>query len=93
MLEADAMTASYDALEAALRFDAEAIYFLTDGAPHGGKVSAPADIVQMITRANYSRRVSINTIGIGVGAAGGLFDEFLSVLAKQNWGVYRRVDE
>ncbi|HEV3021662.1 MAG TPA: HEAT repeat domain-containing protein, partial [Pirellulales bacterium] len=28
-------TASYDALEAALKFDAEAIYFLTDGAPAG----------------------------------------------------------
>ncbi len=40
MLEANSMTASYDALEAGLRFDAEALYFLTDGEPHGGKVTA-----------------------------------------------------
>jgi hypothetical protein len=92
-LEANSMTASYDALEAGLRFDAEALYFLTDGEPHGGKVNAPSDIVRLITQANYSRRLSIYTIGIGVGPQGGLFDEFLSALAKQNWGVYRRVDE
>ncbi len=34
------MTASFDALEAALDIDAEAIFFLTDGAPYGGKISA-----------------------------------------------------
>ena len=50
MLEANSMTASYDALEAGLRFDAEALYFLTDGEPHGGKVSPPVDIVNLITR-------------------------------------------
>ncbi len=93
MLEALQHTASYDALEAGMRFDTEALYFLTDGAPHGGKVDNPVDIVNLITRENYSRRLSIYTIGIGVGPAGGVFDEFLSALAKQNWGVYRRVDE
>ncbi|HVU89704.1 MAG TPA: VWA domain-containing protein [Pirellulales bacterium] len=92
-LQANSMTASYDALESGLRFDAEALYFLTDGEPHGGKVSAPAEIVELITRVNYSRRLSIYTIGIGVGAPGSVFDEFLSALAKQNWGVYRRVDQ
>jgi hypothetical protein len=93
MLEPGHTTASYDALEAGLRFDAEALYFLTDGAPHGGKVQNPADIVSLITRANYSRRLSIYTIGIGAGPQGGIFDEFLTTLAKQNWGVYRRVDQ
>ena len=36
--KAEATTASYDALEAAFRFDAEAIYFLSDGRPKGGKI-------------------------------------------------------
>ena len=93
MLAVGSHTASYDALEAGLRFDAEALYFLTDGEPHGGKVTAPAEIVTLITRANYTRRLSIYAIGVGVGAPGGIFDEFLSTLAKQNWGVYRRVDQ
>ena len=92
-LEPGNSTASYDALEAGLHFDAEALFFLTDGAPHGGKVQNPVEIVTLITRANYARRLSIYTLGIGVGPAGGVFDEFLSTLAKQNWGVYRRVDQ
>ncbi len=86
-------TASYDALEAGLRYDAEALYFLTDGEPHGGKVTAPADIVTMITRANYTRRLSIYAIGVGVGPPGTPFDDFLYTLAKRNWGQYRRVDQ
>ena len=86
-------TASYDALEAALEFDAESIYFLTDGAPHGGKVNQPAEIVDVLTRLNHTRRVTINSIGIDVGPAGNLFDTFLKTLAEQNYGEYRRVDE
>lgn len=86
-------TASYDALEAAMNFDAEAIYFLTDGQPSSGKVIDPAEIVNVITRRNKSKRESIYTIGIGVGPPGNPFDVFLSALAEQNQGVYRRVDE
>jgi hypothetical protein len=86
-------TASYDALEAALRFDAEAIYFLTDGAPFGGQITAPPAIVEAITRLNRVRRESIYTIGIGVGASGNIFDAFLKALADENYGLYRRVDE
>lgn len=88
-----ANTASYDALEAALTFDAEAIYFLTDGAPYGGKVTQPAQIVTVITRLNRLRRMTVNSIGIGVGAKGNLFDTFLSALAENNYGEYIRVDE
>ncbi|MBI2827454.1 MAG: VWA domain-containing protein [Planctomycetia bacterium] len=90
--EAQGSTASYDALESALRYDAEAIYFLTDGAPNGGKIDAPPAIVEAITRTNRGRRLSIYSIGIGVGQRGGLFDTFLEALAKANWGEYRRVD-
>ena len=38
--------------------------------------------------------MSIYTIGIGVlGPQGGGIDEFLTALAKRNWGIYRRVDK
>jgi hypothetical protein len=89
----DLGTASYDALEAALRFDGEAIYFLTDGAPFGGKIVSPPDIIRAITRLNQFRRMTINSIGIGVGPPGNAFDSFLSTLADQNYGVYERVDQ
>ena len=85
-------TASYDALEAALSFDTEAIYFLSDGAPFGGKITAPVDIVAAIGQINKTRRVSIYTIGIGAGIPGGPLDAFLKTLAEQNFGLYRRVD-
>lgn len=86
-------TASYDALEAALTYDAEAIYFLTDGAPFGGKIVNPAEIVVEIGRQNRVRRESIYAIGIGVGPPGNLFDTFLKTLSDENYGLYRRVDE
>jgi len=86
-------TVSYDALEAALQFDAEVIYFLTDGAPSGGKVTNPTDIVRQITRLNQYRRMTINSLGIGVGRPGNNFDTFLSTLARENYGEYQRVDE
>ena len=86
-------TASYDALEAALQYDGEAIYFLTDGAPVGGKITRPPDIIQAVSRLNQFRRMTINSLGIGVGQPGNNFDTFLSTLADQNFGVYERVDQ
>jgi hypothetical protein len=88
-------TASYDALEAALDFDTEAVYFLTDGAPHGGKVVNPIEIVEVISRLNFTRRVTIHAIGIGVGPAlpTNPFHFFLSTLAERNYGEYRAVNE
>jgi HEAT repeat protein len=86
-------TASYDALEAAFEFDTEAVYFLTDGQPYGGKIVRPEEIVAVITKLNRTRRVTINSIGIGVGRPGSVFDTFLKTLAGQNYGAYRRVDE
>jgi hypothetical protein len=85
-------TASFDALEVAMSFDTEAIYFLSDGAPHGGKIAAPDDIVAAITAMNRARRISLYTIGIGVGFEGGPLDLFLKALANQNLGLYRRID-
>jgi HEAT repeat protein len=92
-LEAATSTATYDALETALENDSEAIYLLTDGVPHGGKIDSPPDIVEAVSHLNRAKRMSIYTIGIGVGAAGQGFDQFLEALAKQNFGRYRRVDQ
>jgi hypothetical protein len=86
-------TISYDALEMALTYDAESIYFLTDGAPNGGKIVRPAEIVKSIGTANRVRRLTINTIGVGVGAEGEVFDTFLKTLSRENFGAYRRVDQ
>ena len=86
-------TATYSALAAALKFEAEAIYLLTDGAPTSGQYVQPDDIVEAVSKTNMTRRESIYTIGIGVGERGNPFDSFLKNLAERNRGVYRRVDE
>jgi hypothetical protein len=88
-------TASYDALEAALDFDTESMFFLTDGKPAGGKTDDPAEIVEVISRLNFTRRITINTIGIGVGPAlpTNPFHDFLSTLAERNYGEYKAVNE
>jgi hypothetical protein len=86
-------TASYDALEAALSFDTESIYFVTDGAPTAGKLTRPDEIVVAAKRLNHLRRITINSIGVGVGAEGNPFDRFLKKLAQDHFGTYRRVEE
>lgn len=79
-------TATSDALEAAFTFDAEAIFFLSDGAPSAGKIVDPRAIVDYVTRLNAGRYVSVNTISIMGGAA------FLEDLAKANNGSFRAVN-
>jgi hypothetical protein len=76
-----------------MQFEGEAIYFLTDGAPFGGKITSPPEIIRGITRLNQFRRMTINSLGIGVGPPGNAFDSFLSTLADQNFGAYERVDQ
>jgi uncharacterized protein YegL len=86
-------TASYDALEAAFDLDPEAIYFLSDGNPQGGKITDPAQIVGTLSSVNRVRRVSIHSIGIDTnnpGAAG--LAKFMQTLAEANWGVYKAVN-
>lgn len=87
-----ASTSSFNALEAALAYDIEAIYFLTDGAPTSGKILAPVDIIHTIIESNRLRRISIYTIGIAPGFSGSPTDQFLKNLAEENLGTYRRVD-
>ncbi len=86
-------TATYDALKAAFRFDAEAIYLVTDGEPTNGRIVAPPAIVAAVQQINHNRRVSIHVIGIAPRPPGGRFDLFLKTLAEQNLGQYRRVDQ
>lgn len=83
-------TWSYDALDAALSFDVESIFFLTDGEPCGGTISNPVAIIGALTQQNHARRVTINCIGVDVGPAGGVFDAFLRTLSLSNYGDYRR---
>ena len=85
-------TGTYDALATAFSYDAEALYLLTDGAPTTGKFIQPGEIITAITHGNLARRLTIHTIGIGVGPEGGPFDEFLRELARNNYGQYQRVD-
>jgi hypothetical protein len=93
VLYAGGHTAAYDALDAAFRFDAEAVYFLSDGAPNAGKIASPAAILAAVAQTNRTRRISIYTIGIEPGEPGGPLDMFVKTLAEQNFGVYRRVDQ
>jgi hypothetical protein len=87
-------TASFDALEAAFGLDPEAIYFVSDGAPHGGKIEVPADIVATISKWNRVRRISIHSIGIDTKSdkSANPFSRFMKALAQANWGVYRAVN-
>ena len=71
LLRAGGHTAAYDALEAAFDFDAEAVYFLSDGEPNAGKIPLPGTIIDTVTQINRTRRISIYTIGIIPGMPGG----------------------
>jgi hypothetical protein len=92
-LAAHGRTATYDALDAAFRFDPEAVYLLSDGEPNAGRVPAPAAIVAAIGQANRARRISIYSIGIAPGAPGSDMELFMKTLAEQNLGRYRRLDQ
>jgi uncharacterized protein with von Willebrand factor type A (vWA) domain len=83
-------TNTLGALTAAFAFNVEALYLLTDGMPNDSK---PVDILARVAELNQGRRLSLYTIGVGVGPAGALFDQFLSQLATTNWGLYVRVDQ
>jgi hypothetical protein len=92
-IRAGGHTAAFDALDAAFRFDTEAIYFLSDGEPNAGKIPAPSAIITAVTQTNRFRRISIYTIGIAPGQSGGPLELFVKTLAEQNYGVYRRIDQ
>ena len=86
----DGRTATGDALDLAFSFDTEAVYLLSDGKPTAGRVVEPAAIVRMVAAANANRRVSLHAIGIAPDPG---LAEFLEILARANFGQFRRVDE
>jgi hypothetical protein len=92
-LQAGGKTAAYDALEAAFHLEPEAIYFLSDGEPNAGRIPTAPAIITAIGGANRFRRLSIYTIGIACGMAGGADESFMKTLAEQNFGQFRRVDQ
>jgi len=92
-LAAGGNTATYDALETAFRYDAEAVYLLSDGDPNAGKIVDPLRIIMAISSPNRGRRVSIYTVGIAPGAVEGANERFMKTLAEQNFGLYKRVDQ
>jgi hypothetical protein len=87
-LAAAGKTASFDALDTAFRYDAEAIFFLSDGKPTAGRIVDPTQIIRFVAEANKNRRLSLHTIGIM--PDNGLA-QFLQVLAAANNGAYRHV--
>jgi hypothetical protein len=84
-------TCSYDALEAAFGLEPEAIYFLSDGAPFGGKIDDPKEIIAAISRWNRVRRISLHSIGVGTNASK-VLEQFMKGLAEGNWGVFKAVN-
>ena len=60
-----------------MSFDVEAVYFLSDGDPNAGKISVPEAIIAAVVQANRVRRISVYTIGICPGPAGGPLDNFM----------------
>jgi hypothetical protein len=88
-----AKTCSYDALEAAFGLEPEAIYFLSDGAPFGGKIEDPREIIATISRENRVRRVSVHSIGIATtDDKADVFGKFMKGLSEVNWGIYKPVN-
>lgn len=80
-------TPTHRALREALRYSAEAIILLSDGAPTDSKVDI---IIQDITRANAGKK-EINTVAIGDFNKHPALVRFLQALAKRNRGEFTGV--
>lgn len=83
-------TASFDALEDAFSLDPnlETVYFLSDGVPTVGRIVPAPDIIHAVTTENFFRRITIHTIGLGVGRSPA---RFLRKLAERNRGEYQEI--
>ncbi len=84
-------TNSYAALRDAMRIDGnlEAVFFLSDGRPNHGEVTAPAAIVEEIAHRNRYQNLVINTVGVAVAGPARVF---MHQLATTNAGTFRVVD-
>ncbi len=83
-------TASFDALRDAFSLDQnlEAVYLLSDGVPTVGRIVPAPEIIHAVSTENFFRRISINTIGIGVDRTPA---RFLRKLAERNRGEYEAI--
>jgi hypothetical protein len=84
-------TNTFDALHRSFSIDgnAEAIFFLSDGMPSKGKITDPAQILQVITKENFFRRMAIYSFGFAMGDGGG--EQFMKGLAEKNNGFYKAI--
>jgi len=77
-------TPTFLALKEAMKYDAEAIILLTDGAP---SFTDPREIVQKITAMNGGKK-QIFSIAVGEYRAEPILVEFLEALSRQNGGSF-----
>ena len=69
----------------AFNFDAEAIFFLVRWRTDDRQVCGPADIVNVISTGNRSRRESIYSIGIAPGLPDGPMEWFMRCWPSRTW--------
>ena len=83
-------TASYDALERGFAVDGntEAMFFLSDGKPSRGKIKDPAEILRVVTKENFFRRVALYNFAFKWEAGG---EQFMRNLAERNNGLYKAI--
>ncbi len=84
-------TNTFDALNRSFLIDgnAEAIFFLSDGLPSKGKITDPGQILQVITKENFFRRIALYSFGFAMGDADG--EQFMKNLAEWNNGAYKAI--
>jgi len=84
-------TNTFGALNKSARVDgnAEAIFFLSDGMPSKGEITDPNEILKVVAKENFFRRISVYSYGFGMGDDGG--EQFMKQLAQQNMGVYKAI--
>lgn len=96
---AEGGTNLFDALNAALALqeigindsmgddvECDTVFLLSDGVPSTGLVIDPREIVDIISRANHTKRIRIHTIYIGADPS-----PFMQDLAEKNYGRYVHV--
>jgi hypothetical protein len=86
----DGGTPTFMALKAALEYDVEAIFLVTDGEPND--LDRWQDIVRLITAANNGRK-TIYTVGIGYYRDQPDFVDFLDDIASKNGGKFLGVSD
>jgi hypothetical protein len=84
-------TNTFGALNKSAKVDgnAEAIFFLSDGMPSRGEITDPNEILKVVKKENFFRRIAIYSFGVGMDAGGG--QQFMKQLAEQNNGVYKAI--